>query len=141
MPVPQQKRPKSVLSRRKNVCRRLWEQEAASSSLATRTIKGLSPLGDRPFILQEMRYTRGLLMASLAGCRVSGEAMGPSAARPAVACAAGREFKSRHSDQRRRGLRIVRDGVFFFKAIAVSHSLRRSSFPNRTHFVGLRFGF
>lgn len=42
---------------------------------------------------------------------------------------------------RRRGLRIVRDGVFFFKANAISHSLRRSSFPNRTRFAGLRFGF
>jgi len=41
---------------------------------------------------------------------------------------------------RRRGLRIVRDDVFFFKANAVSHSLRRSSFPNRTRSAGLRFG-
>ena len=32
---------------------------------------------------------------------------------------------------RRRGLRIVRDGVFFFKANAISHSLRRSSFPQK----------
>ena len=32
---------------------------------------------------------------------------------------------------RRRGLRIVRDGVFLFKANAVSHSLRRSSFPRK----------
>ena len=32
---------------------------------------------------------------------------------------------------RRRGLRIVRDGVFFFKANAVSHSLRRSSLPRK----------
>ena len=41
---------------------------------------------------------------------------------------------------RRRGLRIVRDGVFFFKANAVSHSLRRSSFPDRTRFAWLRSG-
>ena len=32
---------------------------------------------------------------------------------------------------RRRGLRIVRDGVFLFKANAVSHSLRRSSLPRK----------
>ena len=32
---------------------------------------------------------------------------------------------------RRRGLRIVRDGVFLFKANAVSHSLRRSSSPRK----------
>ena len=32
---------------------------------------------------------------------------------------------------RRRGLRIIRDGVFLFKANAVSHSLRRSSFPRK----------
>ena len=36
-----------------------------------------------------------------------------------------------YSVPRRRGLRIVRDGVFFFKANAVSHSLRRSSFQNQ----------
>ena len=36
---------------------------------------------------------------------------------------------------RRRGLRIVRDGVFFFKANAVSHSLRRSSFQNQNRTV------
>ena len=41
---------------------------------------------------------------------------------------------------RRRGLRIVRGGVFFFKANAVSHSLRRSSFPDRTRFAWLRSG-
>ena len=41
---------------------------------------------------------------------------------------------------RRRGLRILRDGVFFFKTNVISHSLRRSSFPNRTRFAGLRFG-
>ena len=39
---------------------------------------------------------------------------------------------------RRRGLRIVRDDVSFLKRL--SHSLRRSSFPNRTRFAGLRFG-
>ena len=38
---------------------------------------------------------------------------------------------------RRRGLRIVRDDVFFFKANAVSHSLRRSSSPRKASgFVG-----
>ena len=42
---------------------------------------------------------------------------------------------------RRRGLRIVRDDDFFFLAIVIPHSLRRSSSPNRTHCVGLRFGF
>ena len=36
-----------------------------------------------------------------------------------------------YSVPRRRGLRIVRDGVFFFKANAVFHSLRRSSFQNQ----------
>ncbi len=42
---------------------------------------------------------------------------------------------------RRRGLRIVRDDVFFYAENVISHSLRRSSFPNRTRFAGLRFGF
>ena len=42
---------------------------------------------------------------------------------------------------RRRGLRIVRDDVFFFKANVIAHSLRRSSFPNRNCFAGLRFGW
>ena len=38
---------------------------------------------------------------------------------------------------RRRGLRIVRDDVCFFKANAVSHSLRRSSSPRKASgFVG-----
>ena len=38
---------------------------------------------------------------------------------------------------RRSGLRIVRDDVFFFKANAVSHSLRRSSTPRKASgFVG-----
>ena len=32
---------------------------------------------------------------------------------------------------RRRGLRIVRDGVFFFKANDVSHARRRFSFPQK----------
>ena len=41
---------------------------------------------------------------------------------------------------RRRGLRIVRDDVFFFKANVIAHSLRRSSFPTATHFVGLAVG-
>ena len=36
-----------------------------------------------------------------------------------------------YSVPRRRGLRIVRDGVFFFIVNAVSHSLRRSSFQNQ----------
>ena len=42
---------------------------------------------------------------------------------------------------RRRGLRIVRDGVSFFKANVVSHSLRRSSFQNATRCAGLAFCF
>ena len=42
---------------------------------------------------------------------------------------------------RRRGLRIVRDDVFFFQANVIAHSLRRSSFPNRNRFAGLRFGY
>ena len=41
---------------------------------------------------------------------------------------------------RRRGLRIVRDDVFFFQANVIAHSLRRSSFPTATHFVGLAVG-
>ena len=41
---------------------------------------------------------------------------------------------------RRRGLRIVRDDVFFFKANVIAHSLRRSSSPNRNRCAGLRFG-
>ena len=40
---------------------------------------------------------------------------------------------------RRRGLRIVRDDVFFFKANVIAHSLRRSSFQNRNRFAGFRF--
>ena len=40
---------------------------------------------------------------------------------------------------RRRGLRIVRDDVFYKNVIA--HSLRRSSFQNRTRSAGLRFCF
>ena len=42
---------------------------------------------------------------------------------------------------RRRGLRIVRDGVFFFKANAASYSLRRSSSPTAPRFAGLAVGF
>ena len=40
---------------------------------------------------------------------------------------------------RRRGLRIVRDDVFFFQANVIAHSLRRSSFQNRNRFAGFRF--
>ena len=42
---------------------------------------------------------------------------------------------------RRRGLHIVRDDIFLFKANAISHSFRHSSLPNRTRSAGLRFGF
>ena len=42
---------------------------------------------------------------------------------------------------RRRKLRIACDDFLCFASKVISHSLRCSSFPNRTHFVGLRFGF
>ena len=42
----------------------------------------------------------------------------------------GRAFESHQAYQRRRGLRIVRDDDFSFRIIVISHSLRRSSFPN-----------
>ena len=38
---------------------------------------------------------------------------------------------------RRRGLHIVRDDVFFFKANVISHAFRRSSFPNHNRSAGL----
>ena len=47
-------------------------------------------------------------------------------------------YDFRCPDARRRGLRIVRDGVFFFKANAVSYSLRRSSSQNQNRTGALR---
>ena len=45
-----------------------------------------------------------------------------------LSCAARRECKRiPPSPPRRRGLHIVRDDVFFFKANVISHSFRRSS--------------
>ena len=46
--------------------------------------------------------------------------------------------RSRSPAPRRRGLRIVRDGVFYQNTI--SHSLRRSSFPTATRCAGLTVG-
>ena len=49
-----------------------------------------------------------------------------------------RRFESCHSDQ------VVADFVSFattFYLKVIAHSLRRSSFPNRTRCAGLRFGF
>ena len=47
----------------------LWEQEVASSSLATRTKYVPSPFWGRDIFYRNGRQNRGLLLASLAGCR------------------------------------------------------------------------
>ena len=73
------------------------------------------------------------LFSLVSGCSADGSVLGSGPR--------GRGFKSPHSDHRRRGLCIVRDGVFFFKANAISHSLRRSSSQNATRFAGLAFVF
>ena len=59
-------------------------------------------------------------------------------------CLAARAYSRypiRISIPRRRGRHIVRDGVFFFKASAASHSLSRSFFPTATSCAGLAAGF
>ena len=132
--------------------------------LNLRCISGCSPVGRVPALGAGGREFKSRHSDQESPARKSGPGFSPSACRNSrppwhpspVAAAAARRWghpplghadacaawpRVQVSPLRRRGLRIVRDGVFFSKATAISHSLPRSSSPNLTRFAGLIFGF